>query len=92
MNTHADRYGRRECPRGYERLAEGCVPIGVPANAYLNTLGDSWDCNRGYQKIGERCTLVKVPGNAHLGGQPFGAGWECNRGYRLDGKAPQRSV
>jgi hypothetical protein len=83
MSIH-DRYGRSawECPRGFQQRAEACVTVNVPANAYLNTLGDGWDCNRGYLKIGERCTLVKVPGNAHLDGQPVGAGWECNRGYR----------
>jgi len=35
MNIHADRYGSRECPRGYERVAEACDRSA--ANAYLNT-------------------------------------------------------
>jgi len=84
MSIHADSHGRSawECARGFQRLAEACVAIKVPANAYLNTQGDGWHCDRGYLKSGERCTLVKVPNNAYLDGQTFGTGWECNRGYR----------
>lgn len=44
LSIHADRYGRSagECPRGFQQLAQACVEIKVPANAYLNTQGDGW--------------------------------------------------
>jgi hypothetical protein len=78
-SIYADRYGRStwECPRGFQELAEACVAIKVPANAYRNAFGNAWDCNRGYLRIGERCTVVKVPGNAQSHSRPAGSAIEA---------------
>jgi hypothetical protein len=83
-NAHASPYGGWDCSRGFRQVEEACVPIRVPANAYLDSFGMDWDCNRGYIKDdqGLGCKSVKIPANAHADGEEdFGAGWECDRRY-----------
>jgi hypothetical protein len=74
-------YGRGwACRRGY-RMEEGaCVAIHVPANAYLDSLGDRWKCDRGYRKVSDGCLAIEVPPNAYL--SAAGNEWLCERGYR----------
>src|SRR6185437_9343610 len=77
--------GGWECSRGFRQVEETCVPIKVPANAYLDFFGRDWECNRGYIKDGQGlgCKVVKIPANAHVGDEEaFGTGWECDVGYR----------
>jgi hypothetical protein len=84
-NAHASRDAGGECSRGFRQVEEACVPIKVPANAYLDPFGNDWDCNRGYieDDQGLGCKAIKTPANAHEDdGEAFGAGWECNPGYR----------
>ena len=74
-------YGRGwACQRGYEAVAETCVVIPVPPNAYLESSGDRWKCDRGYSKVAGSCLAIEIPPNAYL--NAIGTAWECERGYR----------
>ena len=47
-NALASRYGTGwECMTGFERIANRCARVVVPANAYLDASGDRWRCDRG---------------------------------------------
>jgi hypothetical protein len=84
-NARASPYGGWDCARGFRQVEEACVPVSVPTNAYLDSLGGDFDCNRGYIRDdqGLGCKAVKVPANAHADDEEsFGAGWECDPGYR----------
>jgi hypothetical protein len=84
-NAHGSLYGGWDCSPGFRQVEEACVPIRVPANAYLDSFGRDWHCNRRYIKDdqGLGCKSVKIPANAHADDeQDFGPGWECDRGYR----------
>lgn len=82
QHTRKSSYGGGwECLSGYSRSGDGCAPVVVPANAYLDASGSSWACKRGYRNIDNACAPVKVPRNAYLEGS-YGPGWECARGYR----------
>jgi len=62
--SHFDaRYG---CAYGYRQQGRMCVPVSVPAHAYLNSFGDYWNCGRGFRRTDDRCVPIVVPDNAHL--------------------------
>jgi hypothetical protein len=76
-----ERYGRAwECTRGYRVVANACVIVEVPQNAYLNAPGDAWKCERGYRKVDESCLQIEAPANSYL--SMVGDDWVCDRGYR----------
>lgn len=75
-----------ECNRGFAQKDAACVPLEVPANAYLNSQGSGWYCNRGYRRDRQSCVAVTVPPNAYADEADFTNGWQCNRGYRRAGK------
>jgi hypothetical protein len=83
---YLDRSGERWlCDRGYRPADNGCVPVGIPVNAYLSDLsyGPGWQCERGYREADGACSRIAVPGNAHL--DYTGNDWECNEPYRESG-------
>src|SRR5262249_25841640 len=60
--SHFDsRYG---CKYGYHQRDQMCVPVDVPAHAYLNSFGDDWKCDRGFRRVNGRCDPIVVPDNA----------------------------
>ncbi len=73
------------CAHGFQRRAETCTAVIVPANAHLNASGDAWECDRRHRKSGEICLAVRVPSNAHEDNSLFSEGWACNRGFRREG-------
>src|SRR5688500_7903792 len=66
-NAVASRHGTGwECRSGFQRIANRCTRIVVPANAYLDASADRWQCDRGYVRTNDACTPVKVPQHAYL--------------------------
>jgi hypothetical protein len=81
-HARASRYGSGwDCMSGFRRVADTCVHITVPANAYLDATGNSWRCKRGYLNANDRCVAIQVPQNAYLD-DAYGNGWRCDRDYR----------
>ena len=71
-----------DCQHGFREIRGTiCEAIAIPANAFLDASGLSWQCDRGYRKQRDGCTLIAVPENAYLNNRGIGAGWECDRGH-----------
>jgi len=56
--------------------------VEIPAHAYLDALGTTWDCQRGYLQTDDGCIRIIVPDHAHLSDLASDTGWQCDRGYR----------
>ena len=86
-NSHPNEFDHGwECNYGFMRNVGGaCLPIHVPAHAFINSAADGWDCERGYTRDAARCVPIVLPANAHLMDLSVGKGWECNVGYNEDG-------
>jgi hypothetical protein len=68
------------CDRGFQlSQAAACIPINIPANAFLSRSGRSRECERGFRREESTCIAVRVQRNAHL--DYAGDNWKCDRGF-----------
>jgi hypothetical protein len=53
--------------------------VAVPANAYLEASGNSWECERGFRQEQTGCARLTMPANAYI--DYSGHGWSCADGF-----------
>jgi hypothetical protein len=44
-----------KCERGFRQEEAKCVPLSVPASAYIDYSGNGWTCVEGFRKQGGAC-------------------------------------